>query len=185
VRVAVSGPGQQDVDLDVIYAAVEPIVRRVLPDGRFNALVFFGTCRDLPLLRGRVVLIFEQRRVVWLRPEVLVGSALIDTIRQTMDLSYEDLADVSTTLESREFVGNAEVRRVASLASGHLSDLGLRECQVTMTQSSKTPSPQWDVLCTSAADPARPCHFAVINAGIADIAPWAGRGATHPRAGTG
>jgi hypothetical protein len=171
VPVAVSVPGRQDVDLDVIYAAVEPVVRSVLPDARFNALVFFGTCRDLPLLRGRVVLIFEQKRVVWLRPEVLLGSASVDTIQHTMDVSYEDLSDVSTTLESHEFVGNADMKRVASLASGHISDLGLRDCQVTMTQISEPPSPRWDVQCTSVTDAARPCHFAVTSAGINDIAP--------------
>lgn len=164
VPVTVFEPGTQDVDLDTILEAAAQRIHEILPGAHFQSLVFSGRCQDLPHLRGKLVLIFVQVQAAIPRQRVVRATATVDTVRQTMSLHYVDESDHYPSTQRQTFGGDCSVKEIAAIAYRHITELGLPDCDVTLTQLDDS----WDVRCGPLSNFTEKCWFAIANGEIQD-----------------
>lgn len=162
--VAVSKPGTQEVDLDVLYSAVTQKVHETLPEAYFQGLVFSARCQDLPRLQGKLVLIFAQVRAAILGQQVVRATASVDTAHQTTDISYRDVSDSYPSTSRQVFGGDRAIKAIVAIAHQHITRLPLSACDVTITQLDNS----WDVRCGRLDDFAQKCRFKIVDGEIID-----------------
>lgn len=149
----------QEIDLDMALEAAKGKAREVLPEAYFQRLVFSGKCRDLPRFQGTLVLVFEQVSSTPFKRQVIIGIASIDTVRQTMNLHFWDESDYELHIPQRTFVGTREFTKIASLAHSYITELGLDDCDVTLTQMDNS----WDVRCGPLGNFVQKCRFEIAD----------------------
>lgn len=125
-------------------------------------MVFSGKCQNLPHLRGKLVLIFEQVHPALFKQQVISGEASIDTVIQTMNLGFKDETDFYPLVRRGAFVGDSSFKKIAALAQRHITELGLSDCDVTITQLENS----WDVRCGPLENFIQECRFEIINGEI-------------------
>ncbi|MGC8880553.1 MAG: hypothetical protein ACP5R2_15170 [Anaerolineae bacterium] len=164
VPIDVLKPGTQEVNVDVVFETVTQRVHETLPKAYFQGMVFSGRCQDLPHLQGKLVLVFRQVRMAIPRQQVVRATASVDTLRQTMDLYYEDVSNFYPSTKHRTFSGDHSIKEIAAIAHQHITELGLCDGDVTLTQLNDS----WDVRCGSLSDFIQKCRFEIENAKIRD-----------------
>lgn len=164
VPVTVFKPGTQDVDVSVVLESVTQRVRETLPGAYFQGVVFSGRCPDLPRLQGKLILTFVQVQVAIPRQQVVLATASIDTVQQTMDLHYENVSSFYPSTKRRTLSGDHSIKEIAAIAHRHITELGLSDCDVTLTQLDDS----WDVRCGPLGSFIQKCRFEIVNGEIKD-----------------
>lgn len=164
IPITVAKPGTQDIDVDVVFENAVQIVQSTLPGAYFRGMVFSGRCQDLPRLQGRLILVFERVQIAIPRRQVVLATASVDTVAQTMDLYYEDYSDVPVKTRQQTLLNHRLIKEIAAIAHRHINELGLSDCDVTLTQLDES----WDVRCGALNNLTRKCHFEIINGKISD-----------------
>lgn len=164
VPVNILNPSTQEVDLDIALEMGTRKIREVLPDAHFRGMVFSGKCQALPRLQGKLVLIFYQVRPALFKHQVVSGDASIDTVRQIMNLDFTDETEFYPLIRRELFIGDRSFKKIATLAHRHITELGLADCDVTITQLENA----WDVRCGALGNFIQECRFEIINGEIRD-----------------
>lgn len=164
IPVDISNPSTPDVNLDIALEVTQKKIKAVLPDAYFGGMVFSGKCQGLPRLQGKLVLIFAQVRPAFFKQQVVSGVATIDTVKQMMDLNYTDHSDYEWYDSPKTFVGDASFKEIIALTYPHITELGLSECDVTMTQLENS----WDVRCGPLENFVQQCRFEIANGKITE-----------------
>ncbi len=164
VSVNVSSPGTQDINLDIALKVAGERIRGVLPAAYFRGMVFSGKWQDLPRLRGRLGLTFEQVRPGLFKHQVVRSEALIDTVRQTMNLYFTDDTEFYPNVRQATFVGHNSFKEIAALAYKRITELGLEDGDVTLTQMDNS----WDVRCGALENFVQRCQFDIADGVIRD-----------------
>lgn len=166
VPVTIFKPGTQDIDVQIALDTVQDRVQRMLPGAYFNLMVFSGKCQDFPQLRGKLVLVFVQVSPAIPRPRVVKAVASIDTVQQTMDLHLKDVSDNYPSTRHRRLSDDPPFKEVSDIAHGHITKLGLVDCDVTITQLDDN---SWDVRCGPLHNFVQQCHFEIVTGEVRDI----------------
>ena len=164
VPINVLKPGTQEVNLDVVFTTVTQKVHETLPKAYFQGMVFSGKCQDLPRLQGKLVLVFTQVRTAIPKQQVVRATASVDTLRKTMNLYYEDVSNFYPSTKHRTFNGDRSIKELAAIAYRYITELGLCDGDVTLTQLNDS----WDVRCGSLSDFVQKCRFEIENGKIRD-----------------
>lgn len=164
VPINVLNPGTQEVNVDVVFATVTQRVHETLPKAYFQGMVFSGRCQDLPRLQGKLILVFTQVRTAIPRQQVVRATASVDTLRQAMDLYYEDVSNFYPSTKRRTFSGDRPIKEIAAIAYQHITELGLCDGDVTLTQLNDS----WEVRCGSLSDFVQKCRFEIEDGKIRD-----------------
>jgi hypothetical protein len=159
VPVAVFRENTLSVDIDIVFEAVTPYINKRLPEASFRGLIFSGKCQDLPQLRGTLVMVFVEKKNNLLGSQVTEATASIDTINQIMDIEYVDYSDLQISTQGRQFIGQDSFVRIAALAYQQITEQGLIDCDVTLTQRDES----WDVRCGSLGNFIQKCRFDIQN----------------------
>lgn len=162
VPIDVLRPGIQEVDVDAVFETVTQRVHETLPKAYFQGMVFSGRCQNLPRLQGKLVFVFAQVRMGIPGRQVVRATASVDTVRQTMDLYYEDVSNFYPSTKRRTFSGDQSIKEIAATAHQHITELGLCDGDVTLTQLNDS----WDVRCGSLSDFIQKCRFEIENGEI-------------------
>ena len=165
VPVTVFKPGTQNVDVSVVLEDVTQRVHEMLPGAYFQGMVFSGKCQDLSRLHGKLVLVFVQVQAAIPKRQVVRASASVDTVRQTMDLHYEDVSDFYPSTKRRTLNGDRSIKEIAAIAHRHITELGLSDCDVTLTQLDDS----WDVRCGPLNNFVQKCRFEIVSGEVKDI----------------
>jgi len=166
VPITVFEPGTQEeeVDVGVVFEAVTQRIHETLPEAYFQGMVFSGRCQDLPRLHGKLVLVFAHVQAGVPRQQVVKVTASVDTVRQTMDLYYEDVSIFYPSTKRQMFSGDYSIKEIAAVAHRRITELGLCDGDVTLTQLNDS----WDVRCGSLSDFMQKCWFEIENGEIKD-----------------
>jgi hypothetical protein len=161
--IEISPTGTQDVDVDFIVRQVQDLVQDTLPNSYLVALGFAGRCRDLPGLRGEIVLDFVQVKTFLFHRQVLAAFTSVDTVQGTLEVWTKDVSDYywSTDLLLPQDVSVA--REVSQMAYRHITDLGILDCDVVMDCVGNQRD-IWHILCTepeSGPGGRRLCEFEI------------------------
>jgi len=164
VPVNVFEPGTQEVDVDTVLETVAQRIHETLPEACFQGMVFSGRCQDLPRLQGKLVLVFVQVQVGIPKRQIVRATASVDTVQQTMDLHYEDVSDFHPSTKRRTLNGDRLIKEIAAIAHWHITELGLSDCDVTLTQLDDS----WDVRCGPLNNFVQKCRFEIVNGEVKD-----------------
>lgn len=156
--------GKVGVDTDIVFDNVSQVIREKLPNAYFLGMVFSGKCQNLPGLQGRLILSFVQVRTAIPRQQVVMASAFVDTVQQTMDIEYLDYSRYEVSTRGRTFPGDQFVKSVAADAHRRITELGLCNDDITLTQLDGS----WDVRCGELGNFVQNCRFGIINGVIQD-----------------
>jgi hypothetical protein len=162
VPVSILNPSTQEVDLDIAFTIAIQKTQEMLPEAYFGGMVFSGRCQALPRLQGTLVLVFARVRSALFKQQIVSGVTSIDTVRQMMSLYYTDRSDYEWYDPPTTFPGNRSFREIATLAHRHITELGLSDCDITITQMDNS----WDVRCGPLENFIQECRFEIINGEI-------------------
>jgi len=158
--VEVSYANAQGVNVDVMTENVQRQVQRVLPEAYLTSFNFAGQCQGLPDLHGQVHLEFVQVESFPFYQRVLVALTSIDTVQETLEIQTRDYSDYYWSIEPLPPQDLSIAREIADIANKHIADLGILDCDVTLSSVGQT----WHVLCTEpGSGPAglRLCEFEI------------------------
>ncbi len=164
MSINVLAPSTGKVDLDTALAAATERIHETLPQAYFSGMVFSSPCPSLSSLRGKLVLIFQEQRSALFQTRTLEGVATIDTVKSSMDLSFQDQSNYYPRVLQRTFVGGDSFRKLAGIAYSHIRDLGFEDCDVTLTQMDDS----WDVRCGPLDNFVQKCRFTIANGIVGD-----------------
>lgn len=162
-------PDSEEIDLGTLMVDVQMIIKRMLPGARFRGMVFSGQCKDVSKLRGRLVVDFIQTRDFLNGPQILVATASIDVIQESMTLTILDESTGYPSMVLLPEVTDHQLKEITQIAYRHITEQELDECDVTVTQGID----QWDVRCGSLDDFIQQCRFAIdtVSGAIIDSEP--------------
>lgn len=158
--VEISQANAQDVNIDIIVENVQEQVQMVLPEAYLSAFAFTGQCQGLSELHGQVHLEFVQVESFPFYQQVLVALTSVDTIQETLEIRTRDYSDYYWSTDPLPPQDVSVAREIANIAHKHIADLGIPDCDVTLSSVGQT----WHVLCTEpSSGPAgsRLCEFEV------------------------
>jgi hypothetical protein len=160
-----STSGTQEVDADLAFEAARNHVRERLPEAYFVGMSLVAPCDDLWRLEGTLSFSFLQVRRVLLEEEIIEATALVDTVKQRMDVLFQDLSHAAVRREPDPFWGDRGLRDIANLAQRRITSLGISPCTASLTQLSSG----WRVHCRQPppVDRERPdCRFEIVDGKI-------------------
>jgi len=154
----------QEVDIDTIFETATQEVHKVLPGAYFQGMIFSGECHDLPRFRGKLIFVFAQVRPAIPRRQVMRATVVVDTVRQVMEIDYEDVSSFYPSTKRRVFIGGHAIKKVIVASYQNIVKLGHCEGDITLTQLDDF----WIVRCGSLGDFSQKCQFKIKNAEIND-----------------
>jgi hypothetical protein len=76
-----------------------------------------------------------------------------------MDLHYRDESDFYPLTQQETFAGDNAFKKIAALAHRHITESGLSDCDVTITQLENS----WDVRCGALENFIQKCQFEITD----------------------
>lgn len=137
----------QDVDVNLIVRQVQDRVQETLPNSYLVAFGFTGRYQELPGLRGEMVLDFVQVKTFLVHQQVLAAFTSVDTIQGTLEIRTKDVSDYYWSTNPLPPQNVAVAREVSQIAYRHITDLGILDCDVTLSCVGNKVD-IWHVLCT-------------------------------------
>lgn len=147
-----------EVNIEVAITSASSIVDEILPEAYLAGISYVGKCESVENLRGKLNIMFIQKRRGILSPSVWIADVSIDTNKQSMDIwtweaTSKDLITKPLTLQN-----GLSLQEIANMAGERLKMLGLVECDIMLSRLDES----WLVVCTApGSGPAGPqiCEF--------------------------
>lgn len=147
----------RDINLDSLLESLQASVASKLPDARYRGLVFSGKCKELPTLRGRLIIDFMQAKEFLNGPQILIATFSVNVMEKSMTLTILDESTAYPSTILLPEITDQQLKEVAQTAYQHIIEQGLDDCDVTLTQGIA----QWDVRCGSLDDFIQQCRFTI------------------------
>ena len=158
IPIAVSSLNSEEVNLEIVLKSVEEITQERLPGAYFGGLVYSGKCQDLPNKQGRIVIKFIQVNHFFpFTKQFLLATASINTNEQLMTYDILDYSEFGLNTKGLPIVTHQQFDKVVTLASQQIIELGLSDCDVTITQALEF----WIVRCGHLDDMIQKCRFTI------------------------
>jgi hypothetical protein len=144
-------------NVDIIREDVQTKVSESIPGAMYKDFLFSGKCSELPAHQGTMLFTFQRVQNYLNGKQVIFVTATVDTRQQTVKIEALDESSFYPNLQQDEPTTEAAFGRITQIAYQHINQLGLSNCNVTITQQED----HWDVRCGAFNDFEQKCWFAI------------------------
>jgi hypothetical protein len=134
IPIAVSQPGQQEIDINLVIDNAQEEVQKELPNAYLVFFSYVGECKELPKLQGEFRLDFAQNDHSWLGDRTLLARATINTMEQNLSFNVKDETKHYPNLESLSLDGMG-VQEIADILHARLVSTGRCTGVIALTRA--------------------------------------------------
>jgi hypothetical protein len=146
IPIAVSQPGQQKIDINLVIENAQEEVQKVLPNAYLAFFSYIGECTELPKLQGEIRLDFAQNDHSWFGDRTYLARATINTMEQTLSFDVKDETKHYPNLESLSLDGMG-AQEIADILHAHL--VSTERCTGTIALTRAGTNSPWRARCGS------------------------------------
>ena len=136
ISIKIPHSAQGNIDFRSILEDIRKMIQLRLPNAKYAATIYRGTCNDLTLDKGKVTFLFIKDQKSWfgLRNQIVYAGAVVDISEEKVDISITDVTEYKpSTLKYKE-IDNQKFHEILSTIQARLTEKKIENCSLEITQ---------------------------------------------------